>query len=381
MYSILAYTKMIADEVRMAAYVEALRATAPGAVVLDIGTGTGIFSLLACQFGAKRVYAIEPDDAIRIAREHARANSFDECINFIQGLSTHVTLPEPVDVIVSDIRGILPLFHHHIPAIQDARARFLAPGGCLIPQKDTLHIGIVGAEAVYQDYTHAWIANAYDLDMRAAQNINVHMRYKARVKPDHLLFSSQVLATLDYRTIAEPDIAATVTWTAPYSGTGYGIVVWFDTELIDAIGFSNSPDSPELIYGSSFFPWLEPVEIDAGDVIHVAFYADLVGDDYVWRWNTIVQKPGDENLTKADFKQSTFFGAPLSPQKLLKRAGHYVPSLSVDGEIDRLVLELMAQALPLNQIATQVADRFSQQFTSADAALARVRDLSEKYSR
>ena len=60
MYSIADYGAMIADDVRMGAFVRALRqAIKPGAVVIDIGTGTGIFALLACRFGARRVYAIE----------------------------------------------------------------------------------------------------------------------------------------------------------------------------------------------------------------------------------------------------------------------------------------------------------------------------------
>jgi hypothetical protein len=64
-YSVSAYGRMIADKVRVAAYTEALkRAITPGCTVLDIGTGTGFFAMLACRMGAARVYAIEPDDVI-----------------------------------------------------------------------------------------------------------------------------------------------------------------------------------------------------------------------------------------------------------------------------------------------------------------------------
>ena len=57
MYPITAYGRMIADEVRMDAYVSALRfVVRPDSVVVDIGAGTGIFALLACRFGARRVY-------------------------------------------------------------------------------------------------------------------------------------------------------------------------------------------------------------------------------------------------------------------------------------------------------------------------------------
>jgi protein arginine N-methyltransferase 1 len=115
MYSISAYGRMIADRVRMNAYVQALRqAVKPNSVVLDIGTGTGIFALLACQFGARHVYAIEADDAIEVARQIAAANGYTDRIEFIQDVSTKLSLPEKADVIISDLRGVLPLFQGHI---------------------------------------------------------------------------------------------------------------------------------------------------------------------------------------------------------------------------------------------------------------------------
>src|ERR1044071_5628357 len=105
---------MMADGVRMGAYERALRhVVKPGSVVVDIGTGTGILSLLACAFGARRVYAIEPDDAIGVAHEIASASGYADRIRFIQERSTHVCLPERADVVVSDLRGVLPLFQRH----------------------------------------------------------------------------------------------------------------------------------------------------------------------------------------------------------------------------------------------------------------------------
>src|SRR5215213_6400273 len=123
-YSVSGYAAMIADAPRMDGYAAALEATVrPGSVVLDIGAGTGIMALLACRLGARRVYAVDPGDAIHLARAAARAAGFADRIEFIQGLSTDVELPEPADVMVSDLRGVLPLFERHLPSVIDARER------------------------------------------------------------------------------------------------------------------------------------------------------------------------------------------------------------------------------------------------------------------
>ena len=76
---------MIADTVRMDPFVYALKANiGPDSVVLDIGTGAGIHALLACKFGARKVYAVEPNDAIHLARELAEVNGFADRIEFLR---------------------------------------------------------------------------------------------------------------------------------------------------------------------------------------------------------------------------------------------------------------------------------------------------------
>ncbi len=85
MFKLVDYGRMINDSVRMRAYYEALRRTVrPDSVVVDIGAGTGIFSLLACQLGAQRVYAIDPTPWISVGKEMAAANGFADRIVFMQ---------------------------------------------------------------------------------------------------------------------------------------------------------------------------------------------------------------------------------------------------------------------------------------------------------
>jgi protein arginine N-methyltransferase 1 len=380
-YSIFGYGEMIKDRFRMAAYEQALRAVIrPGCVVADIGAGTGVMSFLACRLGAARIYAIEPADAIEVARALAVANGFADKIVFIQDFSTRVTLPQPADVVVADLRGVLPWFGHNIPAVIDARTRLLAPGGALVPQRDTLWLGVVRAPELYDRMTAAWADNGLGLNLEPAKRLALNNWGKGPANPEQLVTEPRPIAVLDYATTTDVNLDAETTCTVTRPATAHGFNAWFDTVLTGSIGFSNTPGQPPLLYGQAFFPWPEPVELTAGDRVTVRLRANLVGDDYVWNWDTTVCDGGGINL-KGSFRQSTFWGVPLSPAALRRGAASSVPQLGPEGCIDRLILSLMDGQHTCADIARRVADCHADRFPRWEDALARVGELSKRYGR
>lgn len=379
-YSVASYGQMVADANRTDAYVRALeRAVQPGCVVLDIGAGTGIFSLLACRFGARRVYAVEPDGAIQAAREIAAANGYAERIEFIQDLSTRVTLPERADVIISDLHGVLPLYLQHLPSIMDARARHLAAGGALIPRRDTLWAAPVESQTAYQAITGLSEARPYGFTMEPATRLATNLWQKTKLTLEQLLSSPELLSILDYRTVTTPNIEGALRWEVARAGEMHGLAVWFDSEVAHDIGFSNAPGKPELIYGQAFFPLSEPVTVEANDIVTAFLAAHLVGDDYVWRWDTSIHDHA--GAVKNAFQQSTFFGRPVTHAELRKRSPSYRPALDAEGQIQRAILERMDGNSNNDEIAAAIAAQFPERFPDLRAALTAVGDLSRKYSR
>ena len=175
-------------------------------------------------------------------------------------------------------------------------------------------------------------------------------------------------------------MAGELSWTAERPGTAHGLVVWFDAELANGIGFSNAPGEPELIYGQAFFPLQEPVALSEGDRVSVTLRADLVDDDYVWRWDTRVAANGEAGPVKARFRQSTFYGAPISLDKLKRREAGYVPPPAEDARIDGFVLSRLDGQTSLGDIATELRARFPQRFARQQDALTRVADVAQRYS-
>lgn len=377
MYDLAAYGQMIADDVRRGAYAAALEhAVRPGSTVLEIGTGPGVFALLAARLGARRVYAVDPDDTIEIGRRLAEANDLGDAVRFIRGLSTEIELPERVDVVVSDLRNILPLFKAHLPSIVDARERLLAPGGVLVPREDRLWAAVVSAEEIHARRRRGWEAgHEMGLDLSVPLELLSHTLSKVRVEASQCLTEPHDWAVLDYPSVRDSDARGEASWSIARPGTAHGLAVWFDTVLHGEIGFSNAPGAPELLYGQTFFPWPRPVRLGEGDRVRVELAASLIGDDYVWQWTTAIDSAGPP----VRFEQSTFHAAPLSAGRLRKRQAGYVPELGDDGRVARFVLERMDGHASLEAIARELQAAFPGRFDDWRAALTLAGELAERY--
>lgn len=377
-YSILDYGHMIADPVRMPAYTEALRrAVRPGTVVLDAGTGTGIFALLACRFGARRVYAVEPGDAVATARAVVRANGYADRVVVLDAKIEDVVLPERVDVLVADMRGALPLCGRHLPALRDARERWLRPGGALLPQRDTLRAAPVDAGALHRRNSAVWSDPGLGFDMSEARQRVVNTLWTAGGAECGLLADPATWAVVDYRGVEDPHVSGRLGFRVEREGPLSGFLLWFDAELGPGVGFSNAPGGPDTVYGRLCLPLPEAVPMRAGDRVELDVRARLVQDDYVWTWRTRVRDA--EGACRRRFHQSTFHGTPLCAERLRATALDHAPGLSREGLVDRAVLEAMERGLAVEHIARDVASRFPDRFARWQDALPRVGALACTY--
>jgi protein arginine N-methyltransferase 1 len=377
-YEIVHYGEMIAHTARMDAYVEALRRSVRAeSVVADLGTGSGIFALIAARLGARRVFAIEPDDVIQLAKELAVASAVADRIEFIQDLSTNLELPERADVIVSDLSGVLPLYDGHLPSVADARQRLLREGGVLLPATDTLWGALVSAPELYDKHLGIWSQRPYGIDHSPGRRFVASKRWTAWIDPEHLLTEPQSWGVLDYRVLEDPSVRAELAWSADGPCLAHGLCLWFERMLLDGVGFSNAPGQPKGIYRHTLLPFETPLELAAGDEVQVRLGAHYVAGDYVWRWRARVSA---RDQVKADLDQSTFESHLLSSSRLKRGSVSHVPKLRSEGEVLRATLELMDGRRSLAEIAAEVAAHFPTRFAASDAALGIVTELSQQLS-
>jgi len=376
-YDLAAYGQMIHDRIRTSAHRHALaRAIKPGDVVVDLGAGTGVFTLNACRLGAKQVHVIEPNPIIQVAREIVQANGFSDRVTFHQTVSFDVELPQPADVVVSDLHGVLPLKERAISTLIDARRRLLKPGGVLIPQQDTIWAALVEADEIYSaHYEGPWRRSNDGFNMEPARQRRVNTADGYYFKRRQLLSVPVRWATLDYRTVETASVDGTVAFEVVRPGLADGFILWFDSELMEGINFSNAPGKPKLVYGQLFFPMQEPVPVVSKQKVTVDVRANLIGDYYVWQWTTVTNCPtGSDKSIR--YHQSSFFNKVYNVQELDRRSDTYLPSLNREGQIHKCALDLMHRGQRLGQIAQTMSEEFPERFSTADEALAFIGDLS-----
>jgi protein arginine N-methyltransferase 1 len=274
---------------------------------------------------------------------------------------------------------VLPLYDHAIPSMEDARQRFLQAGGIMIPQRDTLKAAVIEAEEYYSRLLSPWRKSVPGVDLSPSVLPILNQSYSSTFKNDQLLTETQNWGLLDYTVGAAARVAAELDFCVARTGTANGLCLWFETQLLGSIGYSSGPTGKATVYGQTLLPWLDPVTVAEGQQIHVELRADLIGQDYVWSWNTtILSRHGAPPI---HFEQSTFQGANFSPDSLRRRAVDHTPRLSVAGQADLWMLERMDGSASLQIIAQSAAQQFPGLFSSWREAFQRVVDLSKEFSR
>lgn len=246
---------MLADQVRNDAFARALgHVVGAQDVVLDVGAGSGVLSAMAARAGARRVYAIERSVA---AAAWARANTaaWGDRVRVLQGDVARVTLPEHVDVIVSEWLGAFGIDENLLPMALVARDRWLRPGGRMLPLRVTALAAPV--ERVYTG-THAL--------PRSGPPGASALRWAAGGLPaQSLLGAARPLWTTDLATMTVQQAAlpfrAALQWQALRAGRLEGLVAWFDADFGEGTHLVNAPGAPATHWGQFVFALRQPVDV------------------------------------------------------------------------------------------------------------------------
>ncbi|KAL9242415.1 hypothetical protein vseg_016410 [Gypsophila vaccaria] len=307
-YAFLYHQKeMLSDRVRMDAYFNSIfqnKHHFVGKTVLDVGTGSGILAIWAAQAGARKVYAVEATKMSEHARHLVKANGLEAVIEVIEGSIEDVSLPEKVDVIISEWMGYFLLRESMFDSVICARDRWLNPTGVMYPSHARMWVAPIRSRLVDQKMDHYegamddWSAFIHDTKTSYGVDMSVLTEpFKAEQKKYYLqtslwnnLHPEQVIGTvalvqdIDCLTVTVADILtlkAKFTSTITEEDTRFcGFGGWFDVQFR---GRSDNPARSEVElttapsvqhgthWGQQVFLLDSPIRLTKGDAINSSF--------------------------------------------------------------------------------------------------------------
>lgn len=298
------HREMISDKVRMDAYSQAILknpSLMTGAVVMDVGCGTGILSLFAAKTGASRVIAVEASEkmasvATQIAKENGLwrctegNNQYTGVMEVVQGMVEEIDKsiqikPHSVDVLLSEWMGYCLLYETMLSSVLFARDKWLKPGGAILPDTASIYaagfgrggtslpfweevygfnMSCVGKELV-QDAAKFPIVDVVDEKDLVTDAVLLQAFDLATMKPDEVDFTASI--ELEPKSIClannSTELTSKTTWC-------YGVVLWFDTGFTPRFCketpsvLSTSPYTPKTHWSQTIFTFLEPIAMAPG---------------------------------------------------------------------------------------------------------------------
>ncbi|KAB2858676.1 MAG: methyltransferase domain-containing protein [Bauldia sp.] len=279
---------LVADRVRNAAFHEALaRVIRKGeTTVADIGAGTGILGFMAARLGARSVTLYEQAEVIEVARRIAKRSGIKGC-RFVAGSSLEAERPEKVDVVVSETLGNYALEEDIVETLNDAHARFLKPGGTLIPASLRQFVAPVTAGRFYDELV-AWNEAGYGIDFSEARIMSLNNIYVRSFAPADLLDAGAAAAQWDeirFDGRASPARRGEARWKLQAPATIFGLALWWSAELVPGVGLGTGPLEPKTHWEQLYLPVLEPLSLREGESLRARLKSVstmATGTDVAW---------------------------------------------------------------------------------------------------
>ncbi|KAF4367118.1 hypothetical protein CsatB_011517 [Cannabis sativa] len=307
-YAFLYHQKeMLCDRVRMDAYYNSIfqnKHHFVGKTVLDVGTGSGILAIWSAQAGARKVYAVEATKMAEHARVLIKANNLEDVVEVIESNMEDVSLPEKVDVIISEWMGYFLLRESMFDSVIYARDHWLKPTGVMYPSHARMWVAPIRSgigEHKRGDYDlamedwHNFVGStksSYGVDMSILSKPFSEEQKKyylqtslwSNLHPNQVIGSPAIIKEIDCLTVSvndilevKADVFSSITMEhARLCGFGG----WFDVHFR---GRKEDPAQQEVElstapcpnngthWGQQVFLLQPPVHVDQGDKLNVSF--------------------------------------------------------------------------------------------------------------
>jgi tetratricopeptide (TPR) repeat protein len=272
---------MMNEPERNQAFHDGLQAVVtPEKTVFEIGTGSGILAMMAAKLGARQVVTCE---AVSLVAETAtrivERNGYQDRVKVLSKPSHAVKvgpdLPAKADILLHEVFSSELLGEHVLPAIEDAKARLLKPGGQVLPSAASIMIALVGGEALGKNL-HVGESFGFDLGEFNAIHPKKRPLYREDLEPELL---SDAIAAFRFDFMRQSTFPAErkhIDIPVTAAGRCYGVIQWIRIELAAGIVFENHPSRRKAVsnWQHTIYGFDAPVQLQAGAVVRVRAWHD-----------------------------------------------------------------------------------------------------------
>jgi tetratricopeptide (TPR) repeat protein len=271
---------MMNDLKRNQAYEAAIRRAAPGKHVLDIGTGSGLLSMMAARAGASRVTACEVIGPIaQQARKIIAANGMSDRITVhamkSTALSVPAVMPSRAEVLVTETFGSLLLSEEILPSVEHAYEYLLTGNATIIPRAGSIMGYLAGGSKLE---TQLFVDKAAGFDVSAFNELAPRiLNAMLNHLPHEVLSEDAELIRFDLTQRRFPAASVPVALKATSHGVCFGVAQWIKLDLDADSVYENRP-----VQGGPFAShwthalhrFARPVRVKPGDIVNVLFRHD-----------------------------------------------------------------------------------------------------------
>ncbi|MBA2673774.1 tetratricopeptide repeat protein [Ramlibacter sp.] len=250
-------------------------AVTPDSTVFEIGTGSGLLAMMAAKLGAKQVVTCEAVALIAgTAAKIVARNGYQDRIKVLAKPSHAVELgtdlPEKADILVHEIFSSELLGEHVLPAIEDAKARLLKPGGRVVPAAASIMVALVGGTTLGRNLH---VHESFGFDLRDFNAIHPRKRPLYREDLSPVLMSDAVEAfRFDFcNNSVFPAQKKRLDIPVTQGGLCHGVIQWIRIELAEGVVFENHPSRsrPVSNWQHTVYGFNAPVHFELGAVVAV----------------------------------------------------------------------------------------------------------------
>ena len=275
------HTPMMNDQLRNSAYLEALQsAIKHDSHVLEIGTGSGIISMMAARCKAEAITTCEMSPLIaQTAGEIIKENGFSDLINVVPIKSTSlrigVDLPRPANILVSEILSSELLGEGVLSSIEDAKHRLLSPDAQIIPHEASVRIALFGGDHIGESI---FVGNVNGFDLSKFNKItSKKLFFKAGSFDIEFLSDTEDAFTFNFMGNNHfPPEEKTINMPVLTTGKCYGVMQWIHMKMDDTITFENNPSNNTRVSGWTHVAYIfdTPLDVTTNQVVKISAMHD-----------------------------------------------------------------------------------------------------------